>query len=109
MHWALLIAAIVLEVAGTTCMKFSDGFTKTLPSVLIFVFYGLSFTAFTFALKKLDLSLSYAIWAGAGTVLIAAIGVIGFKEPVSALKVGSVLLIVIGIVGLNISLRAQVS
>jgi small multidrug resistance pump len=73
------------------------------------VFYGLSFTAFTFALKKLDLSLSYAIWAGAGTVLIAAIGVIGFKEPVSALKVGSVLLIVIGIVGLNISLRAQVS
>ena len=109
MHWALLIAAIVLEVAGTTCMKFSDGFTKTLPSVLIFVFYGLSFTAFTFALKKLDLSLSYAIWAGAGTVLIAAIGVIWFKEPVSALKVGSVLLIVIGIVGLNISLRAQVS
>lgn len=109
MHWALLITAIVLEVAGTTCMKFSDGFTKTLPSVLIFVFYGLSFTAFTFALKKLDLSLSYAIWAGAGTVLIAAIGVIGFKEPVSALKVGSVLLIVIGIVGLNISLRAQVS
>ena len=109
MHWALLITAIVLEVAGTTNMKLSDGFTRTLPSVLIFVFYGLSFTAFTFALKKLDLSLSYAIWAGAGTVLIAAIGVIGFKEPVSALKVGSVLLIVIGIVGLNISLRAQVS
>ena len=108
MHWALLITAIVLEVAGTTCMKFSDGFTRTLPSVLIFVFYGLSFTAFTFALKKLDLSLSYAIWAGAGTALIAAIGVIWFKEPLTALKVGSIVIIVIGIVGLNMSIRGSV-
>ena len=108
MHWVLLTAAIVLEVAGTINMKFSDGFSRTLPSVLIFVFYGLSFTAFTFALKKLDLSLSYAIWAGAGTALIAAIGVIWFKEPVTALKVGSVVLIVIGIVGLNMSMRGSV-
>ena len=108
MHWVLLIAAIVLEVAGTTNMKLSDGFSRTLPSVLIFVFYGLSFTAFTFALKKLDLSLSYAIWAGAGTALIAAIGVIWFKEPITALKVGSVVLIIIGIVGLNMSLRGSV-
>ena len=75
---------------------------------LIFVFYGLSFTAFTFALKRLDLSLSYAIWAGAGTALIAAIGVIWFKEPVTALKIASVLLIVGGIVGLNLSMRGAV-
>ncbi len=108
MHWALLTAAIVLEVVGTTNMKLSEGFTRPLPSVLIFIFYGLSFTAFTFALKKLDLSLSYAIWAGAGTALIAAVGVIWFKEPVSALKVGSVLLIIAGIVGLNMSLRTPV-
>ena len=105
MHWVLLAVAIVLEVAGTTNMKLSEGFTRPLPSVLIFVFYGLSFTAVTFALKKLDLSVTYAIWAGAGTALIAAIGVIWFKEPINALKVGSVVLIVIGIVGLNMSLR----
>ena len=109
MHWALLIAAIVLEVAGTTNMKLSEGFTRTLPSVLIFVFYGLSFTAFTFALKKLDLSLSYAIWAGAGTALIAAIGIIWFKEPVNRLKIGSVLLIIAGIIGLNMSMRGAAS
>lgn len=108
MHWVLLTAAIVLEVAGTTNMKLSEGFTRTLPSVLIFVFYGLSFTAVTFALKKLDLSVTYAIWAGAGTALIAAIGVIWFKEPINALKVGSVVLIIIGIVGLNMSLRTPV-
>ncbi len=105
MHWALLVAAIILEVAGTTNMKLAEGFTRPLPSVLIFVFYGLSFTAFTFALKKLDLSMSYAIWAGAGTALIFAIGVIWFKEPVTTLKVGSVVLIVVGIVGLNMSMR----
>ena len=108
MHWVLLIAAIVLEVAGTTNMKLSEGFTRPLPSILIFVFYGLSFTAFTFALKKLDLSMSYAIWAGAGTALIAAIGIIWFKEPVSALKLGSVVLIIVGIVGLNMSMHAAV-
>ena len=108
MHWILLTLAILLEVAGTTNMKLADGFSRPLPSVLIFVFYGLSFTAFTFALKKLDLSLSYAIWAGAGTVLIAAVGVIWFKEPVTALKVGSIIIIVIGIVGLNMSLRVSV-
>ncbi len=109
MHWVLLTLAIVLEVAGTTNMKLSEGFTRPLPSVLIFVFYGLSFTAFTFALKRLDLSLSYAIWAGAGTALIAAIGVIWFKEPVSALKVGSVVLIIVGIIGLNMSMRGAAS
>jgi small multidrug resistance pump len=109
MHWVLLVAAIVLEVAGTTNMKLSEGFTKTLPSVLIFVFYGLSFTAVTFALKRLDLSVTYAIWAGAGTALIAAIGVIWFKEPVNALKIGSVVLIVTGIIGLNMSLRTPAS
>ena len=108
MHWVLLTAAIVPEVAGTTNMKLSEGFTRPLPSVLIFVFYGLSFTAFTFALKKLDLSMSYAIWAGAGTALIAAIGIIWFKEPVSALKLGSVVLIIVGIVGLNMSMHAAV-
>ncbi len=108
MHWVLLAAGIVLEVAGTTNMKLSEGFTRTLPSVLIFVFYALSFVAVTFALKKLDLSVTYAIWAGAGTALIAAIGVIWFIEPVNALKVGSVVLIIVGIIGLNMSLRTPV-
>ena len=85
MHWVLLTAAIVLEVAGTTNMKLSEGFTRPLPSVLIFVFYGLSFTTFTFALKRLDLSMSYAIWAGAGTALIAGIGIVWFKEPINSM------------------------
>jgi small multidrug resistance pump len=89
-----------MEVIGTTNMKLSDGFTKTLPSILMFVFYGFSFAFLTLALKKIDLSLSYAIWSGVGTALIATIGILYFKEPVTAIKIGSIALIVIGVVGL---------
>jgi small multidrug resistance pump len=81
MGWFLLVLAIVLEVSGTTCMKFSDGFKEIVPSVLVFVFYGLSFTAFIYALKTIDPSISYAIWAGLGLALITAIGIIYFKRP----------------------------
>jgi small multidrug resistance pump len=103
MSWILLIAAICMEVCGTTCMKLSDGFTKLLPSVLIFVFYALSFTLMTFAVKKLDLSITYAIWSGVGTFLIALIGLFWFKEPLTILKVVSMVLVIAGIVGLNLN------
>ena len=100
MSWVYLICAITMEVIGTTNMKLSEGFTKTLPSILMFVFYGFSFAFLTLALKKIDLSLTYAIWSGVGTALIAAIGVLYFKEPVTAIKIVSIGLIVIGVVGL---------
>jgi len=100
MSWVYLILAIVMEVIGTTNMKLSQGFTKIVPSVLMFVFYGISFAFITLALKKLDISITYAIWSGVGTALIAAIGFFYFKEPVTAIKIGSIALIVIGVIGL---------
>ena len=103
MHWFYLVLAIVFEVGGTTSMKLSEGLTKPLFSVLIFVLYGFSFVLFALALKKLDLGLSYAIWAGIGTAAIALIGYIWFKEPMGAVKVGSIALIIIGVVGLNLA------
>ena len=103
MSWLFLGLAIVLEVCGTTCMKLSQGFSKVIPSVLIFVFYGLSFTAFTFALKRIDLSFAYAIWAGLGVMLIGTIGILYFKEPLGALKIVSMVLIASGVVGLYAS------
>jgi len=66
----------------------------------MFVFYVFSFAFLTLALKKIDLSLTYAIWSGVGTALIATIGFLYFKEPVTAIKIGSIALIVIGVVGL---------
>ena len=84
--WLLLLTAIVLEVAGTTSMKLSQGFTHVWPSVMIFVCYGLAFLALTLALKRLDLSVAYAIWAGAGTALVALVGVVVFHEPIGWLR-----------------------
>ena len=107
MTWLYLILAILLEVSGTTCMKLSEGFTRLAPSILLFVFYTLSFGALTLALKKLDVSVAYAVWSGMGTALIATIGVLWFKEPVTALKLISLGLIIIGVVGLNLSGEAH--
>jgi small multidrug resistance pump len=103
MHWIYLILAITLEVSGTTCMKLSEGFTKAVPSVLMFIFYGLSLGALTLALKKIDVSLAYAIWSGMGTALIASLGILWFNEPISLLKFVSLALIIIGVIGLNLS------
>jgi small multidrug resistance pump len=99
--WWLLAAAILFEIAGTTCMKLSEGFTKPLPSVLLLVCYLIAFTALTLCLKTIDLGIAYAIWAGVGTALAAMIGFGFFREPVSALKVVCILLILIGVVGLH--------
>jgi small multidrug resistance pump len=102
-HWFFLASAIVLEVAGTTAMKLSGGFTRILPSVLLFVFYAASFAALTLALKKIDVGVAYAVWSGVGTALIAAIGILYFREPATALKFFSIFLIILGIVGLLFS------
>ena len=103
MGWFLLALAIVLEVSGTTCMKFSDGFKEIVPSVLVFIFYGLSFTAFIYALKTIDLSISYAIWAGLGLALITAIGILYFKEPATIQKMVFIVLVLVGVIGLSLS------
>ena len=105
-YWLLLTGAIVLEVAGTTSMKLSEGFSRLVPSVLIFVFYGLSFVALTLALRKFDVSVAYAVWSGVGTALVAVIGVMYFREPLTALKLVSIALIIAGVVGLNLGERA---
>ncbi len=101
-HWLFLAGAIVLEVAGTTSMKLSEGFTKLIPSVLLFVFYAASFVALTFALKRIEVSVAYAVWSGVGTALIAAIGILYFREAATVLKFISILLIILGVVGLNL-------
>jgi len=102
-YWLYLFSAIVLEVAGTTSMKRSDGLTKLLPSVLIFVFYGLAIVALTFSLKKIDISVAYAVWSGLGTALIAVIGIVWFREPATLIRLASIALIIAGVVGLNLS------
>ena len=101
MAWVILFIGIVLEVVGTTSMKLSEGMTRPVYTVGMFVCYGLSLAAIALAPKQLEVSLVYAIWAGLGTALIAAIGVIWFQEPLTALKLVSIGLIIAGVVGLG--------
>ena len=101
--WLLLGIGIVLEVMGTTCMKLSDGFTRTVPSILMFVFWGLGFGFLSIALKRIDISIAYAIWSGAGIAIMAIVGIWWFNEDVSPLKVVSIVMVVAGVVGLNLA------
>ena len=103
MHWIYLAFAIVLEVSGTTCMKLSQGLTKLIPSVLMLMLYGLSLGALTLALKKVEVGIAYAVWSGVGTALIATIGILLFKEAVTAFKILSLAFIIAGVAGLNLS------
>ncbi len=100
--WVFLIAAILLEVCGTTSMKLSDGFAKMVPSALIFVFYALSMVCLTLAVKRIDISIAYAVWSGLGTAVVAVIGAAWFGEPLGTIKVGALVLIVIGVAGVNL-------
>jgi small multidrug resistance pump len=83
-------------------MKYAEGFSKLWPSILVFVFYGLSLGLLVLVLEKYEVSIAYAIWASAGTALIAVIGIIFFHEPISVAKVVSILLIIAGIIGLEV-------
>ncbi|MBW4551887.1 MAG: multidrug efflux SMR transporter [Aphanocapsa sp. GSE-SYN-MK-11-07L] len=103
MPWLYLGLTILFEVAGTTCMKLSQGFSQVWPSIGMAVFYGASLTFLTLTLKKLDVSIAYAIWSGVGTALIAAIGMLWFREPVTFLKLVSIGLIIAGVAGLKLA------
>lgn len=103
MSYLYLAFAIIFEICGTTCMKLAEGFTKPLPSILIFVFYGFSFVAFTIALKKIDVSVAYAIWAGLGVALISIIDYMEFNEPMPPIRIAFLALIAIGVIGLHLS------
>ncbi len=103
MGWVLLVVAIVLEVAGTTNMKLSEGFSRLVPSVLVLFFYALSIIALTFAVNRLDVSVAYAVWSGMGTALVAMIGLWFFQESVTTVKVVALGLIIAGVVMLHLT------
>jgi len=103
--WILLFAAILLEVAGITSMKLSRGFTEPVPSLAVPISYVCSAAAVILALKRLDLSVTYAIWSGVGTALAAMIGIAYFREPLTLFKMASLAIVVIGVIGLSLAAR----
>ena len=107
MSFVYLGLAIFFEVLGTTFMKLSEGLTRPGPTVGMALFYGTAFIFLALSLKRLEVSSVYAIWSGAGTALIAVIGVLLFQESLNAVKLVSIALIVVGVIGLNLAGTAQ--
>lgn len=103
MEWIFLFLAVTLEIIATTLMKISDGFTKLLPTVGTFLGYIMCFIFLSMALKKIDISVAYAIWGAAGITAMAIIGIVFFNEAISLLKVVSILFVVLGVIGVNLS------
>jgi small multidrug resistance pump len=101
--WVTLAAAILSEVAGTVALRFTDGFRRPLPTAIVAVGYALSFWFLSLTLRTFPLSLTYAIWAAVGTALVATVGVVALGEPITAVKLLGLVLVIAGVVALNVS------
>ncbi|KNB53148.1 DMT family transporter [Streptomyces caatingaensis] len=102
MGYALLAAAIAAEVAGTTAMKYSDGFSRLWPSLGTAAGYLIAFALLARTLKAMEMGTAYAIWAGVGTAAVAAIGTVFLGEPAGLAKVAGIALVILGVVLLNL-------
>jgi quaternary ammonium compound-resistance protein SugE len=103
MAWVILIVSGLLEAGWALSLKASDGLTKLWPSVAFFVLLAASMAGLMIALKTLPVGPAYAVWVGIGAVVTAVVGMIAFKDPVNALTIGSIVLIIAGVVGLQIA------
>ncbi|NBR71061.1 MAG: QacE family quaternary ammonium compound efflux SMR transporter [Proteobacteria bacterium] len=101
--WVLLAISIGLEVSGTLCLKQSDGMTRPLPALGVILFYLGAFTLMSICVKTLEVSTVYAIWSGAGTALIALIGIMFFGESYPWVKIAGLALIIGGVLLLRSS------
>ncbi|MEY2634353.1 MAG: hypothetical protein RIS75_293 [Actinomycetota bacterium] len=101
MAWVFLGIAIVAEVAGTLLLKASDGFSKLWPSVGVVIGYATAFTLLSFALKKIDVGLTYAVWSGVGIVGAAVGGWLFFEQSLSKMTLLGMTIIIVGVVVMN--------
>src|SRR6476469_247590 len=101
--WAILIVSGLLEAGWALSLKASDGLSKLWPSVAFFVLLIASMAGLMFALKPLPVGRAYAVWVGIGAVLTAVIGMVAFKDPVNVVTIGSIVLIIAGVVGLQLA------
>jgi small multidrug resistance pump len=103
--WIFLALAIVTEVAATSALKASDGFSRLGPSLVVVVGYAAAFYFLSLTLRTIPVSVAYAVWSGAGVALIALIGWLVFGQALDAPAIIGVLLIVAGVVVLNVFSR----
>jgi quaternary ammonium compound-resistance protein SugE len=103
MAWLLLCVAGLFETAWAVGLKYSDGFSRLVPSILAVSAMIASIVCLAFALKSLPVGTAYAVWTGIGAVGTAILGMYLFQEPATSLRLGSIALVVAGIVGLKLA------
>jgi quaternary ammonium compound-resistance protein SugE len=103
MGWLLLISAGVVEIIFALSLKYNQGFTQLIPSIVTAISGAGSFYLLMLALKTLPLGTAYAVWTGMGAVGVAILGIFLFKESVDLYRLYSILLVIIGIAGLKLT------
>jgi small multidrug resistance pump len=99
----LLGIAIAVEVCATLALRASDGLTRPALTVLVVAGYATSFWLLALVLRDMSVGTAYAIWSGAGTAGLAIIGMLALGEPATALRIGAIALIVVGVIALNVA------
>ena len=97
-----LAGAIVSEVIATSSLKASQGFTRGIPSVVVVIGYGAAFYFLSQTLKTIPVGVAYAIWSGMGTVLIALVGLLVYKQRLDGAAIVGMGLIVAGVLVMNL-------
>ena len=102
MSYLYLVIAIVAEVIATSALKASDQFSKTLPSIIVVVGYGVAFYYLSLVLKTIPIGVAYAIWSGAGIALVTVVGLVVFDQKLDFAAIIGISLIVAGVVVMNV-------
>jgi len=102
----ILFFAVLSEVIATTSLKFSEGFTKLVPSIIVVVGYGLSFYLLSMTLKVMPIGIAYALWSGIGITLTVLLGKILWNESLDWARITGIILIIMGILVINLFSKA---
>jgi small multidrug resistance pump len=100
--------AVLSEVIATTSLKFSEGFTKLLPSLIVVLGYGLSFYLLSISLKIMPIGIAYALWSGIGIILTVIAGILIWRESLDWARIVGIIFIIVGILIINLFSKVRV-
>jgi len=100
--WIFLLLAGFFEICFTISLKYSQGFTKIVPSIITVIFIVMSFFAVSQAMKSIPIGTAYAVWAGIGAAGTVVTGIVFFGDSAHIVRLLSIMLIIIGIIGLKL-------
>ena len=103
MAWLLLFVAGLVEIVFAISLKYNEGFTKLIPSIITLVTGGASLYLLMTAIKYLPVGTAYAVWTGMGAVGVAILGIVLFKESADWQRLLSITLVIVGIIGLKLT------